>query len=186
MDLSDSLAAHTRTHSRRKPPMTPGFIAIIVFKYLKGVLFFMLGIGALRIARLPDVPNAVQIARFFRSDPEGELVRRVAEILRELTPGQTISIGVIALVVGLVFTMEATFLSFRIWWSTYFTIVLTAMGIPLEVYEILRRPASVRRYALLAINAAILIFLWARRNEFRGELAPGQSETARRATEGVP
>jgi len=165
--------------------MTVGFLAIIVFKYFKGVLFLLLGIGALRLARMSTAPTALQIARFFRSDPERELVRRVAEILRELTPGQTISIGVIALAVALVFIMEGTFLAFRIWWSTYFTIVLTAMGIPLEVYEILRRPASVRRYVLLAINAAILLFLWARRNEFRGELAPGQSETAR-ASEGVP
>src|SRR5262245_49440110 len=169
MDLSDSLTARARTPGHRKARMTLGFIAIIVFTYLKGVLFFLLGIGALRIARMPDVPTALQIARFFRSDPEGQLIRRVAEILRELTPGQTISIGVIALVVGLVFIMEGTFLAFRFWWSTYFTIVLTALGIPLEIYEIVRRPASGRRYVILLINLLILAYVWWRRNEFRPE-----------------
>ena len=47
------------------------------------------------------------------------------------------------------------------------TIVLTALGIPPELIEIARRPASGRRYALLAINVAILVYLWRRRNEFR-------------------
>ena len=160
--------------------MSGWFIAIIVFKYFKGVFFFLLGIGALRVARMPAMPTAAQIAHFFRSDPERELVRRAAEILRELTPGQTISIGVVALAVGIVFILEGTFLAFRIWWSTYFTIVLTAMGIPLEIYEILRRPASVRRYALLAINAAILLYLWARRNEFRQEFVEEEREALRK------
>jgi uncharacterized membrane protein (DUF2068 family) len=179
MDLSDSVAARTRSPARKHAPMTPGFIAIIVFKYMKGALFLLLGFGALRIAKMPEMPDAYQIARFFRSDPERELVRRAAEILRELTPGQTVSIGVIALVVALVFIMEGTFLAFRIWWSTYFTIVLTAMGIPLELYEILRRPASIRRYLLLAINLAILFYLWARRSEFRTEFAEEEREELR-------
>ena len=169
MDLSDSLTAPRRSHARKKPPLTGWFIAIIVFKYLKGVLFLLLGIGTLRIAHMPSVPTAHQIARFFRFDPESELVRRSAAILHELTPGQTIGIGVVLLVIGLVFMTEGTLLSARIWWSTYFTIVLTAMGIPLEIYEILRRPGHVRRYTLLAVNLAILLYLWARRNEFRTE-----------------
>jgi len=55
----------------------------------------------------------------------------------------------------------------RVWWATYFTIVLTALGIPPELIEIARRPSSTRRYVLLAINLAILGYLWTRRNEFR-------------------
>lgn len=147
--------------------MTGGFIAIIAFKYFKAFFFLLLGVGALRIARMPAVPSAEQIARFFRFDPESELVRRAAEILRELTPGQTIGLGLIAIVIGSVFATEGTFLAVRIWWSTYFTIVLTAMGIPLEIFEIARGPGHLRRYVLLAVNLAILVYLWARRNEFR-------------------
>ncbi len=147
--------------------MAKTFIAIIVFKYFKAVLFFLVGFGVLRLARTPPVLVAHQLARIFRSDPESELIRRSVAVLRELPPGEAIGIGVIAIAVGLVFATEGTLLSVRVWWSTYFTIVLTAMGIPLEIFEIVRRPGSLRRYALLVVNFAILIYLWARRNEFR-------------------
>jgi uncharacterized membrane protein (DUF2068 family) len=66
-----------------------------------------------------------------------------------------------------VFAAEGSLLAARVWWATYFTIVLTALGIPPEVIEIAKRPDSARRYLLLAVNIAILIYLWRRRNEFR-------------------
>jgi uncharacterized membrane protein (DUF2068 family) len=44
---------------------------------------------------------------------------------------------------------------------------LTASGIPFEIWEILHRPWAFRRYLLLVVNIAILLYLWARRNEFR-------------------
>lgn len=149
--------------------MTKTFIAIIVFKYFKAALFLLVGLGMLSLARTPPVIAAHHLARIFRSDPESELIRRSVEVLRELPPGEAIGIGVIAVAVGLVFATEGSLLTARIWWSTYFTITLTAMGIPLEIFEIVRRPASVRRYVLLAVNVAILIYLWAKRNEFRDE-----------------
>jgi uncharacterized membrane protein (DUF2068 family) len=88
-------------------------------------------------------------------------------MIREVTPGQFIGFGVVSVLVGAVFAAEATFLACRIWWSTYFTIVLTMLGLPLEIYEIFRKPGRPRYYVLLAINAAILVYLWRRRNEFR-------------------
>ena len=45
--------------------------------------------------------------------------------------------------------------------------MLTALGIPPEILEIVRRPQSARRYVLLAINAAILYYLWRKKDEFR-------------------
>jgi uncharacterized membrane protein (DUF2068 family) len=82
-----------------------------------------------------------------------------------------LTIGAASILVGLVFAAEGTLLALRIWWATYFTIVLTALGIPLEIMEIARRPDSVRRYLLLAVNVAILVYLWRRRNEFKNARA---------------
>jgi uncharacterized membrane protein (DUF2068 family) len=56
-----------------------------------------------------------------------------------------------------------------VWWATYFTIALTAIGVAIEVVEIGKRPGSLRLYVLLAVNLAILIYIWRRRNEFQGE-----------------
>ena len=69
------------------------------------------------------------------------------------------------------FAAEGTLLAMRIPWAPYFTIVLTALGIPPELIEIARRPEQRRRYLLLAVNLAILAYLWRRRNEFRSSAA---------------
>lgn len=149
---------------RDQNKMSGGFLAIIIFKYFKAVVFLLVGIAALSLSRADPFPTAEEIARFFRSSPENELVRAISR----LTPGWAIGIGVASLFVGAVFGTEGTLLAARIWWSTYFTLVLTALGVPLEIYEIFRRPAGVRRYLILAVNLLILRYVWRRRNEFRG------------------
>jgi len=146
--------------------MSGGFVAIIAFKYFKALIFLFIGFTAIHLARLNSMPTVAEVARFFRVAPENEIVARLAAIIRNITPGQAIGFGVVAFLVAAVFVAEATLLVWKIWWSTYFTIVLTAMGIPLEIYEILERPRGLRRYAILAINVAILIYLWRRRKEF--------------------
>jgi len=154
-------------HNQKK--LSGGFLAIIAFKYFKAVAFLLVGIAALSLSRADPFPTAEEVARFFRSSPENELVRAVSR----LTPGWAMGIGVASLFISAVFGTEATLLTARVWWSTYFTLVLTALGIQLEIFEILRRPSVFRRYLLLAVNAAILIYLWRRRNEFRDSWGRG-------------
>lgn len=167
----------------QKRPMSGGFLAIILFKYFKAVVFALFGAAALHLSRLAGGDSLAELARFFRVSPEREIIQQVASFVQRITPGQAIGIGVVSIFVALVFGTEATLLSFRVWWSTYFTLVLTACGIPLEVYEILQRPEGVRRYLLLAVNAAILVYLWKRRNEFRDDFEGAVSEGKREASQ---
>ncbi len=159
-----------------------GFAAVIVFKILKGLAFVVFGIAALRLSRAPAMPSAIEIANFLSVSKENELVHRVADVIATVTPRQATAAGLASLVVALVFFLEGILLAARIWWSTYFTIAITAMGIPLELYEIVHRPESVRRWILLAVNAAILLFLWTRRNEFREQMSAAQPRVKKRAT----
>ena len=152
---------------RDRVKLSGGFLAIILFKYFKAVVFLLVALAALRLSRAKPFPSAEEIARFLRSSPENQLVRWISSV----TPGQALGFGLLSLFVAAVFTTEATLLACRVWWSTYFTIALTALGIPLEVFEIFRRPAGLRRYLILAVNAAILVYLWRRRTEFRSRLA---------------
>lgn len=162
----------------RKKRVSGGFIAVIAFKWLKAVAFTIFGIAALKLSRAPAMPSAVQIAKFLSVSKENELVRRVADVIHTVTPGQATGAGVASLVVAAVFFVEGILLAAQVWWSTYFTIALTAMGIPLELYEIFHKPDSIRRYLLLAVNAGILLFLWRRRNEFRKEERPAAARRA--------
>ena len=152
---------------KKEGRISGGFIAVIAFKWLKGVAFVIFGIAALRLSRLEIMPSAVEIARFLSVSRENALVHRVADLIRTVTPRQVGAAGIASLFIGIVFFVEGALLLARIWWSTYFTIGLTAMGIPLELWEIAHKPDSIRRYVLLLLNVTILVFLWMRRNEFR-------------------
>ena len=167
----------------QKRPMSGGFLAIILFKYFKAIVFALFGLAALHLSRLAGADSLAELARFFRVSPEREIIQQFASFVQRITPGQAIGIGVVSIFVGLVFGAEATLLSLRVGWSTYFTLVLTACGIPLEIYEIFQSPAGVRRYLLLAVNAAILVFLWRRRNEFRDDFKGAVSEGNREASQ---
>lgn len=150
-----------------RPGLSPGFVGIIVFKCAKAAAFLLLGAVALRLARLPHHSEPLEIARFLGVNSRNVLVQHLSFLLGALTSRQVEAIGVAAVLIGLVFAAEGTLLAARVPWAPYFTIVLTALGIPPELIEIARRPSSGRRYALLAINVAILVYLWKRRNEFR-------------------
>jgi uncharacterized membrane protein (DUF2068 family) len=151
----------------QNPGLSAGFIGIIVFKCLKGAAFILLGLAVLHIARLARHSEPMEIARLLGVDQNKLVVQHLSVFLGAFTAGQVQAIGAAAFVIGLIFATEGTFLAMRIWWAPYFTIVLTALGVPPELIEIFRRPASGRRYLLLAINVAILVYIWKRRNEFR-------------------
>jgi len=157
----------TPTKALEPPPLTAGFIGIIVFKYLKFAAFLLIGLVALRVARLPRHSEPLEVARYLGVTERSRVVQDVSKVLDALTARQVEAIGAASILIALVFAAEGSFLAARVWWATYFTIVLTALGIPPEIVEIAKRPGSVRRYLLLAVNIAILIYLWRRRNEFR-------------------
>ena len=150
-----------------KHRLTGGFVAVIVFKYLKAAAFLLVGIVVLRFVVVARHDPAMEFARFLNANPERERIRRLSTFFNDITPGQREAIGAAALAIGSIFAAEASFLLARIWWATYFTIFLTLLGIPLELAEIWKKPRFFRGWVFLAINVAILVFLWRRRNEFR-------------------
>lgn len=151
----------------KRPRLSPGFLWIIIFKYAKLIAFLLVGAAALRLAHLPQGSGPLEVARLLGVDERKEVVQHVAAGLTALTRGQIEAIGAAAILIGLVFGAEGTLLALRVWWAPYCTIVLTALGIPPELVEIARHPSSARRYLLLAVNVAILVYLWRRRDEFR-------------------
>ena len=158
-----------------KPPLTPGYLAIIAFKYAKLAAFLVLGLAALKVARLDPDSIAHAVVRLFGAHQHAALVQHVAAALSLLTPREILALGSASILLGLTFGTEGTLLALRVWWAPYLTVVLTALGLPYEIYEIARAPRSLHRYLLLAANAAILVYLWTRKDDFRPEAqAPGR------------
>jgi uncharacterized membrane protein (DUF2068 family) len=159
------------TPASTRPKLSAGFVGIIVFKCVKAAAFLLLGAVALRIAHLPRHSEPMEVAHYLGVSERKVIVQHLSVVLSALTNRQVQAIGLASILIGIVFAAEGTLLAMRITWAPYFTIVLTALGIPPELIEIARRPESSRRYLLLVVNVAILVYLWARRNEFKSSAA---------------
>jgi uncharacterized membrane protein (DUF2068 family) len=147
--------------------LTAGYLWIIAFKFAKFVAFLGLGAAALRVARLPPGSLAQSVIHLFGAYERAPLVQHMAAALSVLSQGQIKALGAAAILLALVFATEGTLLAMRVGWAPYVTVILTALGLPFEILEIARRPSSLHRYVLLAANAAILVYLWKRKDEFR-------------------
>jgi uncharacterized membrane protein (DUF2068 family) len=175
-----------KASAKRREHMKLGgvLIAIIVFKYLKAAAFTALGVAALHLARIPRDSLQSHLIHLMGASGRTIMLRHVAEIIERLSKGQVQAIGAGAILIALVFAAEGTALLMRKPWAPLFTITLTALGIPAEVVEIVRQPTSPRRYVLLAINAAILYYLWTRKDEFRHVEKAARKGHARRVRVG--
>lgn len=135
-----------------------GFIAIAIFKLVKGALLFLVGAGALSLIHrdaamtVTHWANALQVnmhSRFLQR----WLVRIGLVKRRDLALVITVSFFYSALLLteGIGLLMEKV-------WAEYMTIFITASFIPVEVYELFRR-TTLSRIWLLAINIVVVAYL---------------------------
>jgi uncharacterized membrane protein (DUF2068 family) len=66
-------------------------------------------------------------------------------------------------------------------WARWFTIIATSSLIPIEVYEIARRP-RLARVAVLILNVAVVAYLW-RRDDLLEKSAALEAGAARHGSE---
>ena len=135
-----------------------GLLLIAVFKLLKALALIAVGVGALKLLH-KDMAGVVEgWVNAFRVDPHNRyiywLLNKLANVddrrLKELSIGTFIYAGV--------FLTEGTGLALRKRWAEYFTIIVTASFLPLEIYEVFRHVTIAKAVALL-INIAVVIYL---------------------------
>lgn len=135
-----------------------GLLLIAAFKLLKAAALIAVGIGALKLLH-KDVAAVVDgWVNAFRVDPHNHyiywLLSKLSKVddrrLKELSIGTFIYAGV--------FLTEGTGLAFRKRWAEYFTIIVTASFLPLEIYELFRHLTTAKAVALL-VNVAVVVYL---------------------------
>jgi len=77
--------------------------------------------------------------------------------------------GILSFLYATVCVVEGTGLMLEKQWAEYFTVILTAMGLPWESYELMFR-FSWYKVALFVINLAVLLYLlWILKKRREGE-----------------
>jgi uncharacterized membrane protein (DUF2068 family) len=135
-----------------------GYRVIGVFKLAGAAILTAAGFGIFRLIHGDVGATLEHVATRLHLDPENRLVHEAASRLAGITPAQLKAIGAGTFSFALLETVEGVGLVLRRHWASYLTVVATALLLPLEVYEIARKPTALR-WAVFVSNVVILVYL---------------------------
>ena len=145
----------------QEKPRDRWIFLIAVFKVVKGSLLVIAAIGALDLLH-KDVADVVQHwIDLLRVDPDNHYVQRILAHVVGLSDRTLKEISVGTLTYAGVFFTEGIGLLLGKRWAKYFTSIVTASFIPLEIYELFRHP-SLAKAMLIGLNVAIVVYLMLR------------------------
>lgn len=154
-------------------------LAIGVFKLIKVALLVTLGVLGL-VDGGEGYHHLIAIAAHWTGAFSGHhSVQRAIARLFSLSEHTVHRFAIASLAYAAVFATEGVGLVLRKRWAEWFTICATGSFVPLEIYELVRRPSPAKTVAL-TINVAIVVYLiWRLRKGERGRPA---RHTASRAS----
>jgi uncharacterized membrane protein (DUF2068 family) len=135
-----------------------GLLLIAAFKLIKGLGLLALGIGALSLLHKDVAAEIAQWLDALRVDPHNHYIQLLLEKLGMVDDRKLKTLSVGTFLYSALFLTEGIGLALRKTWAEYLTIISTASLLPLEVYEIAKRPDAARIVVLLA-NIAIVVYL---------------------------
>ena len=139
---------------------------IIAFKVIKSLTLVAIGVVLLVTRRtIPADDLLGEIARWLHVPYTSRLLQRALLSAASLTPQREALVAGTAMAYGGLFATEAVGLSMRAGWARWLTIVATSCLVPLELYELWRRPTFVR-VGILLVNIAVVVYLVRRREIF--------------------
>jgi uncharacterized membrane protein (DUF2068 family) len=133
-------------------------VLIGLLKLGKSLLFFLIGVGALRLLHRDVSDLLLQMAQHLRFDTESRFVALLLEKASLLNDHRlwqislaTFSYSALALVEGIGLVLEKT-------WAEYVTLILSAMFLPWETYELFHR-FTLWKVGITLTNIVIVLYL---------------------------
>jgi uncharacterized membrane protein (DUF2068 family) len=131
---------------------------IAVFKFVKAGLLIALGVGVFRLVH-KDLGSVIEHwCEAMRLDPGSHFVNLALEKAAHVSPEQVKKLGLGSFLYAGLFLAEGTGLWLRKRWGEWLTVIITSSLVPVEIYEIYRRPSYVK-VVVLALNVAIVVYL---------------------------
>jgi uncharacterized membrane protein (DUF2068 family) len=137
-----------------------GLLLVGIFKLSKAIFFTAVGAGALDLMNknISDVLRHVIDA--LRIDPERRFVGILMDHVGLIQPQTLRRAGILSFLYAAVCVVEGTGLMLEKRWAEYFTVIITATGLPWESYELMEK-FSPYKVGLLVINLGVLLYvLW--------------------------
>jgi uncharacterized membrane protein (DUF2068 family) len=159
------------------PPSHQGVLGFRIIGALKLATALLLGAAGFGIFRLVNKDLGEALEHFvtrLHLDPENRLVQEAVYRVSGIDQTRLKAIGAGTFFYAVLELVEGVGLLLRRHWAEYLTVIATALLLPPEVYEIIRKVNAVR-IAVLLINLAILVYLiiklWQGRRAHKGQNA---------------
>ena len=158
----------TFSDTRDQSPRDRAIIWIAVFRLVKGALLIAVAIGALKLLHHDVADTLTQMVQSLRADPDNRFIHKGLTKLGGLDDRKLEEISVGSFIYAALLLTEGTGLMLRKRWAEYFTVIMTASLLPLELYELLEKFTAVRAIVIV-INAAIVVYLVVRLRRHRAQ-----------------
>jgi uncharacterized membrane protein (DUF2068 family) len=132
--------------------------AIGIFKLTKGTLLIAAAISVFHLLHKNLADLIYRWARLLRIAPGNIYVERLVERVLKITNQQLVVIGIVLLVYAGMFIVEGIGLLRLKRWAEWMTVITTSGLIPIELYEVIRRPGWIKVIAMI-VNVAIAVYL---------------------------
>lgn len=156
--LSPSASSAAEECAARAGTGSRGVMLIGLFKLSKALFFTCLGIAALHMVNRSLGDLVLRVTDALPLDPEGRFVSLLMDKADLIGNHQLREFSLATLGYAMVCLTEGVGLLRRKAWAEYFTVVLTAMALPWEIFELARKPSWFRA-GVLAVNIVVLLYL---------------------------
>jgi uncharacterized membrane protein (DUF2068 family) len=168
------------TRARDRPRSRRILRLIAAERIIRGVLLVAAGVYLLFHVNRDFGRLAERVLRAIDLDPRRPYLHRLVAYLHHLHASEIRVAAIFALGYGVLELVEGTGLWLDQLWAEYLTVIATSLLIPLEIYELVRRPTLLKAGGL-AVNVAIVAYLvYLLRRRSRSPAGAGQTASADR------
>jgi uncharacterized membrane protein (DUF2068 family) len=144
---------------------------IAIDKLAKAALLLFLAIGLHHLLLRPDLANDLaRWVRHIRIDPENKHVHDLIGRITGINPAQLHAIRLGSYLYSALNLTEGIGLLLRKRWAEYLTVIVTALFLPLEIYEIFHGHHHLAKIGVFVLNLLIVVYLaWRLRRQLKLE-----------------
>jgi uncharacterized membrane protein (DUF2068 family) len=144
---------------------------IALYKLLQAALLVSVGVGALKLLHKDVADLLTNLVTALHRNPEGRLVSFLLDKAALVDDHMLRRISLFMFCYAALGLLEGFGLMFEKVWAEYFTAIITASFLPLEIFELMHRVTWVR-IGFLVANLAVLAYLVSHLIRRRREMRP--------------
>ncbi len=138
--------------------MVSGDTLIGIFKLAKASIFLVVSLSAISLLDAKIRVDATVFVTHLSGDSHFRLLRTAARFIGVANERGIAVLSIGSFFYASLFATEGVGLLLQKRWAEYFTSIVTASFLPLELYEIARKPDLIK-IVIFVINVAVLVYL---------------------------